>query len=129
MRTRFGITIAWMAAAFVLFGAALGFAQTGSNHGAERSATAKATPHGQDRAAEVRQNGSTPDTETQSENESHERKQNHGFFVSAAAHCEDVEGFTAPADCEDNGRAHGEYVSLVARSDLGRSDEAHGSRK
>jgi hypothetical protein len=118
-----------MAAAFVLLGAAFGFAQTGSNHGAERSATAKASAHGQDRADEVRQNGSKPEKETESENESHERKQNHGFFVSAAAHCENVEGFTAPADCKDNGKAHGDYVRSVAKSDLGKPDQAHGSGK
>jgi hypothetical protein len=128
MRTRSGITIAWMAAAFVLFGAAFGFAQTGSNHGAERSAAAKASPHGQDRADEVRQNGSKPEKD-ESSDDSHDRKQNHGFFVSAAARCENVEGFTAPADCKDNGKAHGGYVSSVAKSDLGKPDNAHGSGK
>ena len=125
MRTRSKITIAWMAAAFVLFGAAFGFAQTGSGQGAERSATAKAKAHGQDRAAEVRQNESKPESE--SGNANHERKQNHGFFVSSAAHCEDVTGFTAPANCKDDGKAHGGYVSSVAKSDLGKPDNAHGS--
>jgi hypothetical protein len=123
MRTRSKVTIAWMAAAFVLFGAAFGFAQTGSGQGAERSATAKAKPHGQDRAAEVRQNESKPENEAQNENADHERKQNHGFFVSAAAHCEDVEGFTAPADCKTDGKARGKHVSSVAKSDLGKPDK------
>ena len=129
MRIRSRITIAWMAAAFVLFGAAFGFAQTGSGQGAERSATAKAKAHGQDRAAEVRQNESKPENEANDENSTHERKENHGFFVSSAAHCEDVPGFTAPANCKTDGKAHGEYVSKVAKSDLGKPDKAHGSGK
>ena len=123
MRTRPKITIAWMAAAFVLFGAAFGFAQTGSGQGAERSATAKAKAHGQDRAAEVRENESKPEKEPKDENANHERKHNHGFFVSAAAHCEDVTGFKAPANCKTDGKAHGDYVSSVAKSDLGKPNK------
>lgn len=53
-----------------------------------------------------------------------ERKRNHGYYVSRAAHCEDVSdpetgiSFTAPDDC--TGRAKGEYVSSVAHSNLGK---------
>jgi len=57
---------------------------------------------------------------------------NHGLYVSAAAHCEDVDdaedgvSFEAPEDCDTDGRARGEYVSTVARSDAGRPSQATG---
>ena len=57
-----------------------------------------------------------------------ERPLNHGFYVSQAAQCQDVEdpetelSFTAPEDCEGEGNAHGMYVSEVARSRIGKAD-------
>lgn len=60
----------------------------------------------------------------ESETEAGEAAANHGSFVSDAAHCEAVSDsgatFTPPADCETNGRAHGRYVSEVARSGAGK---------
>lgn len=58
------------------------------------------------------------------------RKMNHGYFVSRAAHCEDVADattgltFTAPEDC--TGSAKGEYVSSVARSGIGKKSKENG---
>lgn len=52
------------------------------------------------------------------------RPENHGSFVSDAARCEDVTDgtttFTAPDPCEGSDR--GQYVSSVARSDLGKPE-------
>lgn len=124
MRTRARILIVWMLAAFVLTGSAVGFAKTGSNHGKETSAAKHATNEA--RAAERAEAKEAKQDEQASD---HERKQNHGFFVSQAAHCEDVEGFTAPADCKEDGNAHGKYVSSVAHSSLGKPDKAHGPNK
>ncbi len=62
------------------------------------------------------------------EGEDGERPLNHGFYVSQAAQCQDVEdpetelSFTAPDDCEGEGNAHGKYVSEVARSRIGKGD-------
>src|SRR5687767_8222168 len=113
MGNRFRITILWLAAAFVLAGSAVGFATVGENHGSDVSAVAKPsttppTDHGK-RVSEV---AKTKDkNESSDEQQSGERKQNHGFFVSAAAHCEDVDDpnpegtdFTAPDDCDSNGK-------------------------
>lgn len=135
MRKRFGITIAWLAAAFVLFGAAFGFAQTGSEHA--NGPHPKATPTveaNDDQGDEVSDEQEAPETDAPAD---HERKQNHGFFVSGAAHCENVDDpataespdFTAPADCADNGKAHGEYVRSVAKSDVGKPDKGHNNEE
>ena len=51
-----------------------------------------------------------PADEAEVESE-HERKQNHGWFVSQAAH-----------DDSFTGREHGKHVSEVARSDVGKPD-------
>ena len=54
------------------------------------------------------------------------RKLNHGYYVSRAAHCEDVSdpendvSFEAPSNCETDGAAKGEYVSSVAGSRAGK---------
>jgi hypothetical protein len=118
-----------MAALFVLLGSAFSFAATGSKHEQKAPKVEQ---------ADEQSENETPETDEpakdEGQSESHERKQNHGFFVSSAAHCENVDDatttespdFTAPADCADNGKAHGEYVSSVAKSDLGKSNKGHG---
>ncbi|MFY9587940.1 MAG: hypothetical protein WAT66_10845 [Actinomycetota bacterium] len=123
------IIVLWLAAAFVLAMSAFSFAKVGDNHGADASASHKPTAipsaeptTGKDKDKDAAENES---------NESGERKLNHGFYVSSAAHCEDVDDgngttFTAPSDCETNGQAHGKYVSSVAKSDVGKPDKAHG---
>lgn len=133
MRTRSRILILWFAAAFVVAGSALSFATVGSNHGADVSAVAKptATPsneHGKD----VSEAAKDKEKNESGGEQAGERKRNHGFYVSAAAHCEDVDDpeasgtdFTAPADCETNGQAHGKYVSSVAKSSVGKSNKGH----
>lgn len=69
----------------------------------------------------------TPPGRAHGDGEGGARPENHGFFVSKAAHCEDVstEGFsfTAPENCDTNGKSHGAYVSSVARSDVGKPDK------
>jgi hypothetical protein len=124
------IAILWLAAIFVVAMSALSFAKVGENHGAEVSASHKptATPSAEPTTGEDQENEAN-----ENDNESGERKLNHGFYVSSAAHCEDVddpnpegEDFTAPADCDSNGKAHGEYVSKVAKSSVGKPEHAHG---
>jgi type II secretory pathway pseudopilin PulG len=122
-----------MLAVFVLAGSAIGFAKTGSNDkGKETSAAVHARNDAKaaerEAAKEAKQNEQSSD---------HERKLNHGFYVSTAAHCENVDDpstpasndFTAPADCNDGGSAHGKYVSSVAQSSVGKPDKAHGPNK
>jgi hypothetical protein len=132
MRTRARILIVWLLAAFLLAGSAVGFARTGSDHGKETSATAHA--RNEARAAERAEAKEAKQDEQASD---HERQLNHGFYVSKAAHCENVDDpetsespdFTAPAGCKDDGKAHGKYVSSVARSSAGKPDKAHGPNK
>jgi hypothetical protein len=51
---------------------------------------------------------------------------NHGYYVSRAAHCEDVNDpesgvqFAAPADCATDEAAHDRYVRRVAESQAGK---------
>ena len=127
---RFRVTILWLTAIFVVSGAALSFAQVGANHGADVSAVAKPTSTpGSDHGADVSEAAKQKDQGEQADDGSGERKQNHGFFVSQAAHCEDVDDpnteespdFTAPEDC--TGSAHGEYVSSVAKSSAGKKSK------
>lgn len=129
--TKRRIAILWLAAIFVIAMSALSFAKVGENHGAEVSASHKptATPSAEPTRGEDEQN----ESEENESNESGERKLNHGFYVSSAAHCEDVDDpnpegqdFTAPPDCETNGQAHGKYVSSVAKSSVGKPEKAHG---
>lgn len=134
MGKRFRMTILWLAAAFVLAGSAVGFATVGDNHGADVSAVAKPsttppTDHGKtvSEVAKTKDAGGSSDGEASSG----ERKKNHGFYVSAAAHCEDVDDpatatnpdFEAPEGCDSNGREHGKYVSGVAKSSVGKPDK------
>ena len=125
---RIRASVLWLAAIFVVATSAFGYAQVGENHGAEVSAVAKES--GDDHGAAVREVAKTnerkPPKEDAEGEESGERKLNHGFYVSKAAHCEDVDDpettespdFTAPEDC--TGSAHGEYVSSVAKSSVGK---------
>ena len=128
MRRRLRISVIWMAALFVLLGSAFSFAATGHKHEQKAPKVEQADEQNENETPEA----DPKETESPApEATPHERKQNHGFFVSAAAHCEDVDDpataespdFTAPADCKDNGKAHGEYVSSVAKSSAGKPDK------
>ncbi len=131
MRARFRVATLWMAAAFVLAGSVFGFAQVGDNHGADVSVVAKptATPP-TDHGTEVSETAKPETTGS----EAGEHRLNHGFYVSAAAHCEPTvddtdttevnEASTPPADCATDGKVHGEYVSTVAHSKAGKPDKA-----
>ncbi len=109
MRTRVRFLVVWLMAAFILA------------HGTP-SVSATETPEADDAGDQ----NEKPDADGQSSD--HERKHNHGFFVSTAAHCEDIsdpntpgsDAFPVPADCKTNGKAHGDFVSSVARSSLGK---------
>lgn len=63
---------------------------------------------------------------TETEESPEARPTNHGFYVSQAAKCGEASDgsvtFTPPSPCE--GREKGEYVSEVARSDLGKPTPA-----
>jgi hypothetical protein len=131
MRTRSRIVIVWLAAAFVVAGAALSFAEAGDNHGADVSAVAKptATPSNE-HGKETSEAAKNKEKNESGGEQAGERKRNHGFYVSAAAHCEDVNDpetsgtdFNVPADCETNGQSHGKYVSSVAKSSVGKSNK------
>ena len=123
---RFRSSIIWLAAIFVVAGSTFGFAKVGENHGAEVSAVAKptSTPAADDTRG-------APEADADEAGSAGERKLNHGFYVSQAAQCEDVDDpetsespdFTAPEDC--TGAAHGEYVSSVARSQAGKKTKEH----
>ena len=127
---RLRVSVLWLAAIFVVSGAALSFAQVGDNHGADVSAVAKptSTPAGSDHGADVSEAAKQKGQGEQAD-QAGERKQNHGFFVSQAAHCEDVDDpntsespdFTAPEDC--TGTEHGKYVSSVAKSSAGKKSK------
>jgi hypothetical protein len=114
----------------VVAGSTVGFARGGpSSDPAKDKPEVEATE-----APEAREVRETPGTESSepSEGPATERKQNHGFFVSQAAHCEDVDDpdtpespdFSAPEDC--TGSTHGSYVSSVAKSSAGQKDKEHG---
>jgi len=131
MRTRFRVSILWLTATFLLVGTAFSFAATGTKHPTSHptvSQTSEANDN--DDATEVENDSNEPTP--QATETPHERKLNHGFYVSKAAHCENVDDpataqnpdFTAPADC--SGKDHGKYVSSVAKSSLGKSNNGHG---
>jgi hypothetical protein len=133
MSKRFRMTIVWLAAGFVLAGSAVGFATVGDNHGSDVSSVAKPTSTPPtDHGKTVSDAAKNKEENESSDGESGERKLNHGFYVSAAAHCEDVddpnpegEDFTAPEDCDSDGQAHGEYVRGVAKSSVGKPDKGN----
>lgn len=123
-----------IAAVFLVAGAAFSFAQPSDNHGADVSAVAKPTepPKSSDHGTSVREVAKSKASEgnESGSRDSEGRKANHGFFVSAAAQCEDVDDpstatspdFTAPEDCSE-GSAHGPYVRSVAKSSVGKPDK------
>lgn len=136
----------WMAIGLVLGGGALAFAgaavqsEDASDHGKTVSETAKGDPSAvsevasstgaANKAGASAKDKKNEDREAGAQGGGGERKRNHGFYVSSAAHCEDVEdpehdlSFTAPENCETDGDAHGEYVSTVAKSDAGKKAES-----
>jgi hypothetical protein len=89
---RIRASVLWLAAIFVVATSAFGYAQVGENHGADVSAVAK--EHGDDHGATVsavaKPAAESQDEESEGE-DSGERKLNHGFYVSQAAQCEDVD--------------------------------------
>jgi hypothetical protein len=118
----------WMAVGIVLGGSALSFAgvAAASSHSPTPKASVSKTPEPKESEAAESDNESKPNQGTNAEHPI-----NHGFYVSQAAHCENVNDtvnhitFTAPSDCATNGQAHGDYVSKVAQSDAGKG--AHGN--
>lgn len=115
----------WLAIGLMLGGSALAFAGTVDVSDPvkppkpHKSAVTETT----DDASEETTDAETAEVEGDAP---HERKLNHGFYVSSAAHCENVaatetsEAFTAPEDCDTDGSAHGAYVRSVAKSDAGK---------
>ena len=132
MRTRVRISIVWMAALFVLMGSAFSFAATGTKHDNKAPKVEQSDDQNENETPEANETPEPKETEAP-DNSAHERKHNHGFFVSGAAHCENVDDpdtaqnpdFTAPANCKDDGKAHGEYVRSVAKSSIGKKDKGH----
>jgi hypothetical protein len=134
MRTRSRVLVLWFAAIFVVASSAIGFAKTAShqpkNHGPKVEATESPEPS---ETPEV-ENDSNQSQDQADTNNTNDRKLNHGFYVSAAAHCENVDDpatpaspdFTAPADCKTGG--HGTYVSSVAKSSVGKPEGSHGPK-
>lgn len=134
---RFKLAILSLAAIFIVTGSVISFAQVGANHGADVSAVAKPSdpPPGEGHGQAVSDVARPAAEETpEATEESKERKQNHGLFVSQAAHCEDVDDpetaespdFTAPEDCD--GAGHGEYVRSVAKSSAGKKPKPENAR-
>jgi hypothetical protein len=129
MRKRTQLLI-WLTATFLLLGTALSFAAVGSQH-SNGHANAHSTVSQQTHSPEP----DATETETPEPDQSGTpgaHPVNHGFYVSQAAHCQNVDDptttpspdFTAPTDC--TGKAHGQYVSSVAKSDLGKSNHGNG---
>jgi hypothetical protein len=123
----------WMAIGIVLGGGALSYAGVAAttSHSPNPHANPKASIHASPEPSE----SESPDPEdtpgTNGNDANHPL--NHGFYVSQAAACKDVNdtvnhiSFTAPADCATNGKAHGDYVSSVARSDAGKGPHGKGN--
>jgi hypothetical protein len=117
----------WLALGLVLGSGALSFAATDNGHGKGPKPKPSVSATADEKEKESADDQSE-DKGAQEENAN--RKHNHGFFVSQAAHCENVSDtensveFTAPDNCDSNGKAHGGYVSGVAKSDAGKG--AHG---
>ena len=129
---RIRASVLWLAAIFVVITSTFGYAQVGENHGTDVSTVAKES--GDDHGAAVSEVAKTNAQESSEdaegeEGEAGERKLNHGFYVSQAAQCEDVDDpetaespdFTAPEDCAGSG--HGKYVRSVAKSSAGKQQK------
>ena len=115
----------WLAIGIVLGGGALSYA------GVAATASHSPNPHASAHATVEPKESEAPEPSESPEANDPNRPHNHGFFVSQAAQCKNVNdtvnhiSFTAPSDCATNGQAHGNYVSSVARSDIGKG--AHGN--
>jgi hypothetical protein len=117
----------WMAVGIVLGGSALSFA------GVAATSSHKPTPKATVSESQEPSESESPEpAETKPDKSANEQHPvNHGFYVSQAAQCKDVNDtvnhitFTAPSDCATNGQAHGDYVSKVAQSDAGKG--SHGN--
>ena len=135
MLDRIRTRIVWLTVGLVLGGGALAFA------GVQNVGHVTHTTHPKPSVSpspEPSESEDAPDPKDTTTNDntgndsSANRPQNHGFFVSQAAQCKDVNDttnnvtFTAPADCSTNGKAHGGYVSQVAQSDAGKGPKTHG---
>jgi len=111
-----------MAIGIVLGGSALSYAgvEATSSHGPKSP-----TPH-VSKSAEPNESEAPEPAESPNANRPH----NHGFYVSQAAQCKSVsdatDHFTAPSNCSTDGHAKGQYVSSVARSDIGKGP--HGKK-
>ena len=116
----------WMAIGIVIGGSALSYAGVAAT--SSHKPTNKPNVH-----ASVEPEGSESPEPSESSEPNAQHPTNHGFYVSLAAQCKDVNdtvnhiSFTAPADCATNGQAHGAYVSSVARSGAGKGP--HGNAK
>src|ERR1043165_6934467 len=115
----------WMAIGIVIGGSALSYA--GGAATSSHKPTNKPSAHSSVEPKE----SEAPEPSESPEADNPNRPHNHGFYVSQAAQCKDVNdtvnhvSSTAPADCATNGQAHGQYVSSVARSGAGKG--AHGN--
>lgn len=122
--TRIRTSVLWLAAIFVMLTSAFGYAQVGEDE--KTKDKAKKTVERVDDADEAKDEDEAAENESEDAREDGERKKNHGYYVSQAAHCEDVDDpetsespdFAAPEDCD--GAGHGKYVSSVAKSSLGK---------
>ncbi len=112
----------WLAVGIVFGGGAFAFAGA-----ANVGSTTKEKPPTVTAEDDAAESAKESKVETEDEGTPGEHPENHGKYVSAAAHCEDVTDdenditFTAPEDCDSNGKAHGRYVSQVARSGAGKA--------
>jgi hypothetical protein len=118
----------WMAVGIVLGGSALSFAgvAAASSHRPTPKATVSESPEPSE--SETPEPAETGTDQNKGANEQHPI--NHGFYVSQAAQCKNVNdtvnhiAFTAPANCATNDQAHGDYVSTVAQSAAGKGSHA-----
>lgn len=124
--TRIRTSVLWLAAIFVVFTSALGYAQVGEDEKTKDKPNKTVERADDADDADEAKDEEGGEGESEEAKDPSERKKNHGFYVSQAAHCEDVDDpdpsespdFTAPEDCD--GAGHGKYVSSVAKTSLGK---------
>ena len=117
----------WLAIGIVLGGSALSFAGVAatSSHGPKPKPSVS-------ESAEPKESEAPETDSDQNKGANEQHPLNHGFYVSQAAQCENVNDtvnnitFTAPANCATDGKAHGDYVSSVAQSDAGKGTHGNG---
>jgi hypothetical protein len=131
MKKRARITLIYLTGAFLLMGTAFSFAAVGSKHAPNSHASIHQSSDANDEATpEATESPDAQDNSGQGPTANH--PVNHGFYVSQAAQCKNVDDpatpknpdFTAPTNC--TGKAKGQYVSSVAKSDIGKSNHGHG---